>query len=113
MTYESGSRPRIVRLKRQPWHEMLERMAEAPGGADVEDEGREGIESGIIENIESLVLMIRSVPKTAEDYDDVVAALNERIQFLNRMLRILPGGVSGPTPDRGNSGFPSMYEAGE
>lgn len=108
MTYESN-RQRLVRFKRQPWHETLERMA-APGGVDVEDEEtRDGIETGIADQIESLILLLRSIPTDIDDYEIIANGLNDQIEFLNRMLRSIPGGIDGVIDDRRDSEPPRIY----
>ena len=99
---------RLVRFKRQPWHQTLEKMA-APGGVDTEDDTRDGIETGITDQIESLILILRSIPTTIDDYETIAGAINAQIQFLNRMLRIIPGGVDGAIDDRDGIDPPATY----
>jgi len=99
---------RVVRLKRQPWHAIIEKIA-ADDDVDTDEGTRDGVETGITDQIESLVLLRRSIPADVEDYEQIAGAIEKQIVFLNRMLRTLAGGLDGIIDDRSSQESPATY----
>ena len=91
---------RIIKFRRQPWHEHLERAFQGPS-ADTEDtEEGSMAEAILVREIELLTIALRSVSESSENYEEVVDAVESRIQIINDLIRLIPGGLGGVVADR-------------